>query len=94
MTIAHAQPHPANAWHGAVAGALLLLVLALLFWATAATQVLPADPPLYVRAFSPGYGIGGVVAGLACAALLGAIVGLLVMVLAQALARLTHRAAG
>lgn len=74
MTVWSPSPR-ADLMRGAIAGAAVLLLLFLFFWATAAAQNLPATTPAFIRAYTPASGVQSLVSGLFWTGLLGAVFG-------------------
>jgi hypothetical protein len=72
--VAFRPGHP-NMWRAALAGALALAALTLLFWASAAAERLPPTAPLIVAVFTPSRGVTVLAAGLFLSAIVGAVLG-------------------
>lgn len=83
----HPGHHLASPGRMALAGAVLFIVLSLLFWATAAAQALPPETPAWVQQFTPDAGLERLTLGLAWSAIAGAILGVLVSAAAIGLRR-------
>jgi hypothetical protein len=75
------QPHSLNPWQAALIGALVVVLLWLVLWTSAAARVLPFAIMEPIQAFRPGAGIVGLVTGLLLVGVAGAAVsGLLAVV--------------
>jgi hypothetical protein len=83
------HPHLTDPWRAALVGAVLAVVLCLVFWATAAARTLPPDAPGWARSFQPDAGIERLAAGLFWTGVVGAILSAL-LVGAVNLARRAH----
>lgn len=74
MTVWSPSPS-ADLARGAIAGAVVLVLLFVFFWATAAAESLPATAPAFIRAYTPEHGVKSLVSGLFWTGLLGAAFG-------------------
>ena len=65
------QPHQFGLAHAALFGVLLSVALALIFWATAAAQGLPAEAPNWAKNFQPAAGLARLIQSLFWIGLVG-----------------------
>ena len=67
-------------WKAALVGAAVFALACLLFWASAAARVLPADSPEFIRGFTPAAGLQQLVGGMFWTGLFGATIAALAAV--------------
>jgi hypothetical protein len=64
---------PVALWQAALIGAIVVALLCLVFWATAAANVLPAGAPEAIRTFTPAASVSRLVMGLLLTGAVGAV---------------------
>jgi hypothetical protein len=69
--------HRVDPGHAAVIGLAIGAGLCMIFWATAAANVLPSVMPAPIRSFTPAAGVARLLVGLVLTGLAGAVVALL-----------------